>query len=337
MARRQLAVSLRPKGFSEIIGQDSVLNAIRGRYNNGVEQAAWMFTGPTGTGKTTLAGILALWLQCRHGEVGEPCEDCRLLSSSFQIKDINASKITTKEAVEDVIRSSENRPFPPSKRNIFILDEAQKLSDGSQNLLLKYLEEPPPTTVWILCTSEKNKILETLQRRCRVLKLKPLGIDDIKKIVIRGMKRAKADFKARPVENIATALYEEKVWSPALILNGVENYLDGQPAKEAVKNLVEGYDTLAICRSLMRGNWDDVRKETSVADPDELRGIRKDVAAYLRKVLEDKGKGPRAKEASAGINLLAQVDAYTDATQGPATVAVLYLLCEMMAREDIDA
>ncbi len=336
MTRRQLAVSLRPKGFSQIVGQDDVLNAIRGRYNNGVEQPAWMFIGSTGTGKTTLARILALWLQCRHGEVGEPCENCRLLTSSFQTKEINASLVTTKEAIEEIVRNSENRPFPPSKRNIFILDEAQKLSDGSQNMLLKYLEEPPLTTVWFICTSAENKILETLARRTRKLRIKTLGLEDIRKLVIRGMKFVGTDIKARPVDSIVDAIYEAKIWSPALILNGVENYLDGMPPKKAVKNIVAGYDTRAICKAVMAGDWDGIKKETSVAEPDELRGIRAAVAGYLRSVLENQVRGPRAKEAAEGIARLAQVDSYTDATQGPATVAVLYTLAEMMGRESID-
>lgn len=334
---RQLALELRPKKLSELIGQEELISSIRNRYSRKEEPSAVMFVGTTGTGKTTLARILALSLQCRHGDFGEPCDDCRAAYSGFEIGEINASEETTKEGITEVVRGSSNRPFPPSRRKVIILDEAQKLSKGAQNLLLKYFEEAVPTTVWIVCTTEPEALGDAFKRRCRIWRLRELATSKvITKVVNRGLAHLNADVEKFPAGLLVEALMEQKVRSPALILNAVGNYLDGDSPKKAASDLVEGYDTKAICRSIISGDWGQIRKETVVAEPDQLAGIRASVAGYLRKVLEDQNPGPKATEYATAICMLAEVDSYSKATQGPATVATLYKLSQMMARRDID-
>lgn len=333
MTRRQLALAYRPQRFSEIIGQDVELNAIKQKYAKGVEQPAWLFTGETGTGKTTTARILALSLQCRHGEMGEPCDKCQLNSSDYAITEINASHVTTKEEIGAVAESAVNRPFPPSRRRVFILDEVHKISAHSQNLLLKYWEEVPLTTVWMACTTDPLKLVAALRRRCAIVKLKLLGSKDIEKLVKRALKVVNSNLESDP---ITEALLTAKVQNPGLILNGVEEYLAGKNPADAVANLFSEYNTKAICRALMKGDWDIIREQTKKAEPDELRGIRAGVAGYLRSVLEEQVPGPRAAEAAAAIGRLALVDSMTDATQGPATVAALYELTQKMGREGVD-
>jgi DNA polymerase III subunit gamma/tau len=335
--KRTLAHTLRPKRLSQLIGQDTLVATIRNQYSSGREPSAWLFVGPTGTGKTSVARILAVSLQCTHAEFGEPCDACLEKKNDFSIREINASENSGVDEIRKIAQGSMYLPLEGSRRNVFMLDEAQRLSRDAQNLSLKYLEDAPESTVWIVGTTEENKLLPAIVRRCERVQLKLLQADNILKLVKRAFKFV-GEVKKKP-EPLVASLWEGRIQSPGLILNAVELYLAGQTSKEAVRNIGFGADTLAICRSLEKGDWDAIRKETKEATADDLRGIRAQVSGYLRRCLERAIPGPRAGEFAKAIGRMAQVDSYTDATQGPATVAVLYELCQIFAgpiADDID-
>src|SRR6185503_10000650 len=145
-----------------------VIAAFKSQAAPGRMPRAWMFIGQSGSGKTTIARILATSLNCTHNEFGDPCSLCLKNSSKFQIHEINAGDISGVDDIREIAVGSQYAPISPTRRRVYILDEAQRISSAAQNLLLKYFEEAPRTTVWIVCTTEPDKILRTLRRRCMV-------------------------------------------------------------------------------------------------------------------------------------------------------------------------
>lgn len=329
--KRTLANAMRPTTFSGMIGQEKLVESIRRQYNSGREPSGWLFVGQTGNGKTTIARILAVSLQCEHQEIfGDPCQECIKNYSSFSIQEINASEVSGVNDIEKIAKLSVYKPMG-SRRSVFLLDEAQRISKDAQNLLLKYVEDAPDTTVWIICTTEENKLLQTIVRRFQRRKLRLLQELDIKKLVLRAFKFTATDIRKFSSEKIIDKILETQIQSSGLVLNAVENYLTGMSAKDAVESVGFGADTLAICRSLEKGDWDVIRKEIKEATNDDLRGIRAQVSGYLRRALEKAIPGPRANEFARAIKKVATVDSFTDATSGPATVAALYELCQIFA------
>jgi DNA polymerase-3 subunit gamma/tau len=159
----------RPKSFSEIIGQEHIKRTLKNAIANGSFAHAYLFTGPRGTGKTTTARIVARAINCEHQKKGEPDNSCAICSSflngtSLDLLEIDAASHTGVENIREII---ERLAFSPAeaKYKVFIIDEVHMLSKGAFNALLKTLEEPPVHAVFILATTEINKVPATIISR----------------------------------------------------------------------------------------------------------------------------------------------------------------------------
>jgi len=186
MATQSLYRRFRPRKFSELYGQEHVVRALRNAVINGREGQAYLFSGPRGTGKTTTARILAKVLNCEAPSGGEPCcacDSCRAVEAgnSYDVLELDAASNNGVEEVRELIASA--ALTSPGRHRVFILDEAHMLSRPAEAALLKTLEEPPEHVVFVLATTDPQKISETIRSRVQHLQFHLLPVEELEKYV----------------------------------------------------------------------------------------------------------------------------------------------------------
>ncbi len=183
MAYKALYRTYRPQKFEDVIGQETIVKTLKNALANDRITHAYLFSGPRGTGKTTIARILAKALNCSHREGSEPCNECTsckeiMEGSSPDVIEIDAA---SNNGVDEIREIRERVKFLPSgaKYKIYIIDEVHMLTTSAFNALLKTLEEPPKHVIFILATTEPQKVLPTILSRCQRYDFKSLTVDEI--------------------------------------------------------------------------------------------------------------------------------------------------------------
>ena len=170
---------IRPTTLDEVVGQDNIKNQLKGVIASGNIPNAFLLTGPRGTGKTTIARIIARTLNCENGG-SEPCGECQsckdiLNGVSYDVVELDAASNNKVEDVRGIIEKAQYAPM--GKFKVFILDEVHMFSTGAWNALLKLIEEPPAGVVFILCTTEEHKVPATIISRCRKFYFEKIDLD----------------------------------------------------------------------------------------------------------------------------------------------------------------
>ena len=161
----------RPQTFAEVVGQEAVVRTLTNAVAQGKVRQAYLFAGPRGTGKTSLARILAKAVNCAHGPTPTPdgtCHACVAIANGTSL-DVIEMDAASQRGIDDIRDIRERVVLQPveGQYKVYILDEAHQLTDAAWNALLKLIEEPPPHLMFVFCTTELQKVLPTVRSRCQ--------------------------------------------------------------------------------------------------------------------------------------------------------------------------
>ena len=287
------ATRKRPQTFAELVGQEFVAATLTNALRQGAIAHAYLFAGPRGVGKTSVARILAKALNCEKGPTDTPCGTCASCleiarSAALDVIEIDGASNTS---VNDVREIRDEVLFAPQKGRykVYIIDEVHMLSNSAFNALLKTIEEPPPYVVFIFATTEVHKVPATIRSRCQQYNFRLISAAEI-----RGkLREAASELGVKAEDKALTWIAKEATGSlrdAYTLLDQVVSFSGGSVTLEAIREKlgVLGIDELnAFVRPIAEG---DPAKVLEQADAILAKGVSieqftADLAGYFRDLL----------------------------------------------------
>ena len=308
-----LAVTLRPKTFSEVIGHKKVIEAIQKQLASERQPIVWLLIGPTGIGKTTIAYLIASSIQ----------------NNSTEILEINAADLNGVDDARALTERSKYGAFSGGKK-VIILDEGQKLTEQAQSVLLKPLEDDTGA-IWILCTTDPHRLLPALKNRCLSFYLKGLDRHEIEELVVRGLAAVQ---KTDNDKALYAAIMAADLSSPRDILNSVERFAAGMSPSGAAQ-IQEDTETdfFKIAKFVAAGNWEDARSILVRVKPADAVALRGMVGSYFKTALIGSVAGDRS---DLYAKCLRSASAYSELFQTGASLGLvcawLYECCRILQK-----
>ena len=245
----------RPQTFAEIIGQEHVIKTLTNAISQSLISHAYLFAGPRGSGKTTVARLLAKSVNCQNRQAGEyePCNHCQSCQEIMKGRSMDLIEIdaASHRGIDEVRELRDGIKFVPtkSKYKIFIIDEAHQMTKEAFNALLKTLEEPPSYAIFILATTEIHKMIPTIVSRCQRFDFRKLTLPEIiKRLEIitkkEGVKIEKAALELIALNSGGSIRDGESLLDQILIFAGK----NGEIKTEDIKNLLGLVETKIVAK-----------------------------------------------------------------------------------------
>ncbi len=240
----------RPKNFSDVLGQEHITEILKNSIKKDRVSHAYLFFGPRGTGKTTVARIFAKAINCQYQKEGEPCNKCHFCTqisnqSTVDVVEIDAASNTGVDNIREIVEGIKFNPVN-LKYKVFIIDEVHMLSKGAFNALLKTLEEPPLHAVFILATTEVHKLPETILSRVMQFYFKKVPLELIVK-KIKSISKNEGIKISEDAAKIIAQFAEGGLRDAESILFRVACVLPDQITKKQVEDIlgIVGFDKIA--------------------------------------------------------------------------------------------
>ena len=303
MAYTALYRKWRPKTFDEVRGQDHIVRTLKNQIQSDRIGHAYLFCGTRGTGKTSIAKIFARSVNCENPQDGNPCCTCSMCKrieagNSLNVVEIDAA---SNNGVDDVREIRNQVQYPPSegKYRVFIIDEVHMLSAGAFNALLKTLEEPPAYVIFILATTEVNKIPVTILSRCQRYDFRRISVQTIAGHLMELAKSEGIDAEERAIRYIARVADGSMRDSLSLLDQCAAFHFDETLTYENVLDVLGAVDNSVFTRlfdAICAGDTKACLEEVAamVDQGRELSQMVTDFIWYMRNILLIKAAGGTA-------------------------------------------
>jgi DNA polymerase III subunit gamma/tau len=241
----------RPQDFDEVVGQEAVVQTLRNAIERDQVRQAYLFAGPRGTGKTSLARILAKSLNCEKGPTATPdnaCNSCRTIAAGTSL-DVIEMDAASQRGIDDVREIREHVVLQPveGRHKVYILDEAHQLTPAAFNALLKLIEEPPPHLVFIFCTTELAEMMPTVRSRCQTFLFTRPRFAELSKLLRRVADGEKLDVPDASLSLIARSA-RGSFRDAVSLLDQLAAATDGKVTVQSVLQLLGAVEEEALFR-----------------------------------------------------------------------------------------
>ena len=299
----------RPQSFKDFVGQENIIKTLTNAISKNMVSHAYLFSGPRGTGKATLARLVAKSVNCenRKEDSFEPCNKCSscLEIMSGQSMDLIEIDAASHRGIDDIRELKEGIKFSPtkSKYKIFIIDESHQLTKDGSNALLKTLEEPPEHAIFILATTEAHKMIPTIISRCQRFDFKKLNISEIVEKLKKIIKKENIKIEKGGLELIASNS-EGAIRDAEGLLNQLSTFYRDSQKEISIKDIKE---LLGLIELDIVSNFTDLLYEKKMSEAIKYLGeisdrgldleeFSKSLINYLRKVLVTKIIGKESSD-----------------------------------------